>query len=54
MNALCMLSLTVVDRLGQALGVVFEQWLEGSVAGLVVRCVEPVKDVVSLLGPDDT
>jgi hypothetical protein len=33
-------------------GVIFEQWLEGSVVGLVVSCAEPVEHVVSLPSPD--
>jgi hypothetical protein len=45
-------SLKVVGCFGQVLGVVFEQWLEGSVVGLVVSCAEPVEHVVSLPSPD--
>jgi hypothetical protein len=34
------------------LGVAFEQWLEGSVVGLVGSFAEPVEHVVSFPGPD--
>lgn len=40
--------MAVVDRLGELLGVVFEQWLESAVVGLMASFVEPAEHVVSL------